>query len=82
MGEEKMVDLATLKREPDEAFIAKAGPALYAELLPKLRRAKKVQYVVIAVGTGKYETGVTMAEAAETFERKYGDALGYVRRIV
>ena len=76
-----MVDLATLKRERDEAFIAKAGPALYAELLSKLRKMKTARYVVIAVETGAFETGATMAEAATTFEKKHGTALGYVRRI-
>ncbi|MGQ0673992.1 MAG: hypothetical protein ACT4N2_14100 [Hyphomicrobium sp.] len=76
-----MVDLSVLKRERDEAFIAKAGPALYAELLPKLRKVKLARYVVIAVETGGYETGGTMAEAADAFERKHGDALGYIRRI-
>lgn len=76
-----MVDLAMLKRERDEAFVAKAGPALYAELLPKLKKLKKARFVVIAVETGKYETGETMHDAAVAFEKRYGDALGYVRRI-
>ncbi len=76
-----MVDLTVLKRERDEAFIAKAGTALYTELLPKLRKIKSARYVVIAVETGAFETGATMAEAADAFEKKHGDALGYVRSI-
>lgn len=76
-----MVDLSLLKRERDEAFIAKAGPALYAELLPKLKKLKNARFVVIAVETGGYETGETMHAAAAAFEKRHGDALGYVRRI-
>ena len=76
-----MVDLTVLKRERDEAFISRAGPALYADLLPKLRRMKSARFVVIAVETGDYEVGATMTEAADAFERKHGEALGYVRRI-
>lgn len=76
-----MIDLGALKRERDDAFVAKAGPALYAELLPKLRRIAKARYVVIAVETGEYTTGSSMNEAADAFEKKHGDALGYVRRI-
>lgn len=76
-----MVNLTALKRERDEAFIARAGPALYAELLPKLRMTTGARYVVIAVETGEYATGVTMTDAADAFEKKYGEALGYVRRI-
>jgi hypothetical protein len=76
-----MLDLQTLKRERDEAFIARAGPALYDELLPKLRQCKNARYVVFAVETGEYETGATMSEAADAFETRHGEALGYVRRI-
>lgn len=77
-----MVDLALMKRERDEAFIARAGPALYAELLPKLRKLPNARFVVIAVETGEYEAGATMGEAADAFEKRLGgETLGYLRRI-
>jgi hypothetical protein len=76
-----MADLETLKRERDAAYVAKAGPVLYAELLPKLQKMPQARFVVIAVETGAYETGPTMADAADAFERRHGDILAYVRRI-
>jgi hypothetical protein len=57
------------------------GKAWVERLEPEFAKLPKLTYVVINCRTGEYVTGSTLLEAADEFERRFTDDVGYAHQV-
>ncbi|MEA2903426.1 MAG: hypothetical protein QOI12_813 [Alphaproteobacteria bacterium] len=59
------------------------GDAVYEQLLPILQRqgVKAGHFVAISIATGEFVTAETRLELMTVYKEKFGESIGWVRRI-
>jgi hypothetical protein len=70
---------AQMKRQ--HAIAEEHGESWVKRLEPEFARLPELTYVVINCRTGEYVTAPTLLEAADEFERRFAEDVGYAHQV-
>jgi hypothetical protein len=83
MDTDEAARLAELRArmKAQHAIAEEHGETWVKRLEPQLAKLPKLTYVVINCRTGEFVTGSTLLDAADEFERRFAEDVGYAHQV-